>query len=302
VDRIFDHIEKGIQLSRQTGECRRLFHGRGHCFEGLSFLTVDWFPPVLLVTFYKIPDAHWLALFRERIKSCGELVETVVFQYRYQQGAPNECVLGELPQKHYAYEHGLRYALSLDKNQNVGFFLDMANCRQWLASNVNGEKVLNLFSYTCAFSVVAIAANARSVVNVDMAKGALATGRLNHQINDLPLNNVHFFSHNIFKSWGKIRKYGPYQHIVVDPPSYQPGSFDARKDYQKIVNKLPLLMAPGALVLACLNSPELDVCFLRSLFLSSSHFEYVETIKPSDDFPESDIDKGLKTLVFKFTP
>ena len=116
------------------------------------------------------------------------------------------------------------------------------------------------------------------------------------------MNNVHFFSHNIFKSWGKIRKYGPYQRVIVDPPSYQPGSFDAKKDYQKIVNKLPQLMAPGGLVLACLNSPELGVCFLRSSFLDSDCFEHVDTIKSSGDFPERDIDRGLKTLVFKYIP
>ena len=86
--------------------------------------------------------------------------------------------------------------------------------------------VLNLFAYTCAFSVVALQAGARLVVNVDMGQGTMATGQQNHQINGITAG-ASFLVHDIFKAWGKINRSGPYGLVIVDPPSYQKGSFIA---------------------------------------------------------------------------
>ncbi|MBV1928138.1 MAG: class I SAM-dependent methyltransferase, partial [Gammaproteobacteria bacterium] len=135
----------------------------------------------------------------------------------------------------------------------------------------------------------------------DMAKGALNTGRLNHQLNDIDSRSISYLSHDIFKSWGKIRKYGPYDMVIIDPPSFQAGSFNVRKDYQKIVRKLPGLLAPQAQVIACLNSPDLSFDFLRELFKEVGGFIERTVIEPPHSFSESDTDKGLKTLLFEKT-
>ena len=303
---IFDKITVGINDhsgidERVNSDARRLFHGRGHCYDQLGFITVDWFSPLLLVSFFKAPEEGWLDSFKRKfvVFNDVEKIQCVVFQYRYLSRSPCEVLKGEVPDTLNARESGLDFRLAIGKNQNVGFFLDMKNCRQWLKEQAPGKKVLNLFSYTCAFSVVAASAGAKSVVNMDMAKGALSTGKINHKINDLDTRSVFFFAHDIFKSWGKIRKYGPYDCIIVDPPSFQRGSFDARKDYIKIVNKLPQLLAADGLVMACLNSPELDFTFLRELFDRVGGFEEQEVIPVPDSFPEVDKNKGLKTVVFK---
>ena len=159
--------------------------------------------------------------------------------------------------------------------------------------------MLNLFAYTCAFSVVAAEAGAEKVVNVDMAKGALNTGRLNHQLNNIDSRSISCLSHDIFKSWGKIRKYGPYDIVIIDPPNFQAGSFNVRKDYQKIVRKLPGLLAPQAQVIACLNSPDLGFDFLRELFKGAGGFVERKVIAPPQSFSESDANRGLKTLLFE---
>lgn len=78
--------------------------------------------------------------------------------------------------------------------------------REYISSICNDKNVLNLFSYTCAFSVVAINAKAKQVVNVDMAKGALTTGRENHHINNLDTKKVKFMPYDILKSWNRIKK------------------------------------------------------------------------------------------------
>jgi len=297
-------IVESIQRGAKSGiDACRLFHGRGHCYSGLEFVSVDWFSPVLLISLYKEPDAEWLAQFRDAISQFDmhSDIENIILQHRYLQGAPSENLKGNIAGDYYAVEKGLKFQLNFKANQNVGFFLDMAECRQVLRERVIGKSVLNLFAYTCAFSVVAAEAGAAKVVNVDMAKGALNTGRINHQLNDIDNRSVSYLGHDIFKSWGKIRKYGPYDMVIIDPPSFQAGSFNVRKDYQKIIRKLPGLLNPNGHVIACLNSPDLSFDFLCELFADIGGFTEKQVIATPASFPEADADKGLKTLLFERT-
>ncbi|MEZ0152542.1 MAG: class I SAM-dependent methyltransferase [Candidatus Reddybacter sp.] len=297
-------IIQSIQRGAKKGvDACRLFHGRGHCYPGLEFVSVDWFAPVLLISLYKEPDAQWIKQLADELTQLAsdEAIENIILQHRYLKDAPSENLKGDIAGDYYAVEKGLKFRLNFKTNQNVGFFLDMANCRQVLREQAKGKRVLNLFAYTCTFSVVAAEAGAEKVVNVDMAKGALNTGRLNHQLNDIDTRSVSYLSHDIFKSWGKIRKYGPYDRVIIDPPSFQAGSFNVRKDYQKIVRKLPGLLSTQAQVIACLNSPDLSFTFLRELFANIGGFVERQVIAIPASFPEADADKGLKTLLFERT-
>lgn len=122
-------------------------------------------------------------------------------------------------------------------------------------------RVLNLFAYTGAFSVAALQGGAASVVNIDMARGALATAQRNHELNGL--HGASFLPHDIFNSWGRLTRGGPYDLVILDPPSYQKGSFVAEKDYARLIRRLPDLLAPGGHALLCLNSPKLGPAFLQ---------------------------------------
>lgn len=295
-------IIQSIQLGAKKGvDACRLFHGRGHCYPGLEFVSVDWFSPVLLISLYKEPEAQWIKQLVDELTQFDshQAIENIILQHRYLKGAPSENLKGDIAGDYYAVEKGLKFQLNFKTNQNVGFFLDMANCRQVLREQAKGKRVLNLFAYTCAFSVVAAEAGAEKVVNVDMAKGALNTGRFNHQVNNIDTRSISYLSHDIFKSWGKIRKYGPYDMLIIDPPSFQAGSVNVRKDYQKIVRKLPGLLAPQAQVIACLNSPDLNFDFFRELFNEVSGFTERSVIEPPQSFPENDAERGLKTLLFE---
>jgi 23S rRNA (cytosine1962-C5)-methyltransferase len=175
--------------------------------------------------------------------------------------------------------------------------------RIWLEQHAVDKRVLNLFAYTCAFSVVAIAAGAEKVVNVDMSSAALNIGRANHQLNNLAKNKSEYVAENILKSWSRVKKPGPYDLAIIDPPSYQKGSFIAEKDYGKVIRRLPELMPGGGLVLACLNAPELSEGFLRQQFIDQCpQAEFVERVKPHADFPDIDLEQQLKLLVYKIPP
>ena len=279
----------------------RLFHGRGHCFPGLEFVTVDFFQPVLLVILFVEPPADWLTAFSQKIiAQVKPPVDVVILQKRYLQGAPSEILYGTLPDKIYARRGSLRFNLHLAQQQNSGFFLDMEPGRCWLEEQAYGKRVLNLFAYTCAFSVVAIAAGAEKVVNVDMSSAALNLGRTNHQLNNLEKQRSEFLAEDILKSWGRIKKRGPYDLVLIDPPSYQKGSFVAEKDYAKVIRRLPELMPDGGLVLACLNAPELNEDFLKQQFAAQCPESiFVRRLEPHSGFPDANPDRQLKLLVFR---
>ncbi|MBE8717104.1 class I SAM-dependent methyltransferase [Cellvibrio polysaccharolyticus] len=286
-------------------DSRRLFHGRGQCFAGLEFICVDYFQPVILMTCFREPPAGFVEALSNGLQPLVQpgLFDTLVVQHRYQQGAPADVLFGELPGQPLANRQGLQFLLSLSSRQNTGFFLDMEPGRAWLAQHAHGKRILNLFAYTCAFSVVAVAAGASRVVNVDMSRSALETGRRNHQVNDLPGERSEFMTENILKSWGRIRRKGPYDLVIIDPPSYQPGSFVALKDYVRVIRRIPELMPDGGLVLACLNAPEVGTAFLESAFAEACPgSELITRLEPSADFPDVDAEQQLKLLVFQYQP
>lgn len=218
-------------------EFKRLFHGRGGLYEGFEFLTVDSIDRVLYVAFFSEIDKSLECKLLKSIKKFFDNKRWVciVLQRRYLPKAPSEVIYGNLPESTYAHEEGLKYELNLCLNQNIGFSPDMKAGRKYIKQKAKSKKILNLFSYTCAFSVAAMAGGAKSVVNVDMAKGALTRGRKNHHLNNISTDNVQFMPYNILKSWSRIKKAGPYDMIIIDPPSFQKGSFAASKDYEKII-------------------------------------------------------------------
>jgi len=279
----------------------RVFHGRGGCFPGLEWCCVDihW-PAVLVILFREPPDGFSAALqeaLQPRMESLG--LSVLLFQSRYLPGAPYRLGLGEVPENLTARRHELRFHLSL-RQQNPGFFLDMEPGRQWLESRCSGKRVLNLFAYTCAFSVVAQAAGASGVVNVDMSSRSLAVGRDNHRLNGQPTDTIEFLAENILKSWSRIRRRGPFDIILLDPPSFQKGSFVATRDYAKVLRRLGDLAAPEARVLVCLNAPELNEDYLRQLVADncpSGVFE--QRLEGHPDFPDLTSGRKLKLLVYR---
>lgn len=298
MDIIFDLLEH----AEVTPEFQRIFHGRGESYPGLEFITVDSIGAILSVAFYAEPEAGFETEFTNRLKDLAgkKSWNCIVIQKRFLQGFPSEVIYGELPEEPFALENGLKYALNLSANRNSGFFPDMVIGREFIRKSAKGKRVLNLFSYTCSFSVVAIAGGAEKVVNVDMSKGALSTGRKNHHINDISTENVQFMPYNILKSWNRIKKAGPYDIIIIDPPTFQKGSFAASKDYVKIVRRLSELTSENATVLAALNSPHHDCQFLKDIFAENApELELVERLPNSPQFPSKNEERALKNLIYK---
>ncbi|SFV69194.1 Methyltransferase [hydrothermal vent metagenome] len=293
------HITKNS--SNAGSEFTRVFHGRGGVYEGLRHLTIDSIDTILSVALYfqEANEEEIITMLEDFVKN-SQKYTTLVVQRRYIKGAPSEVLLGEVPDDLYILENGMKLKLNLLSNKNSYYFPDMKNGRAFVRQHAKGKRILNLFAYTCAFSVAAKFGDADSVVNVDMSKGALKIGMANHSLNNLDPRGVSFLPYNILKSFSALKKKGPYDMIIIDPPSFQRGSFEATKDYQKIIKRLPELAAEQCTIVACLNSPELSTDFLISMmeeFAPTFHFE--KRLENLASFQSNDEEKSLKNLIFK---
>ncbi len=287
-------------LKNKSIDFKRVFHGRGNFYDDFNYLVVDSINDILMATLFEEVDVD---IQKEIIKILDEVYatkgfKTLIIQRRYKKDNLYEIVRGKIPENPIAYENGLKYSLNFS-NQNIGIFPDMKNGRSFIKEISKDKNVLNLFSYTCAFSVSAISAGASKVVNVDMAKNALTTGRTNHHLNNLDTKKVKFMPYDILKSWSRIKKEGPYDIIIIDPPSLQKGSFEASKDYEKIIRRLNELAASKCTILSCLNAPELDSEFIKQKFLEfAPSFNFVKKVENVEEFVTNNEEKSLKNLIF----
>ena len=288
-------------------DSRRLFHGRGHYYPGLDHVCVDSYHPAILVTLFEESEGE--EVLAEQLWSLVQPLgyTGLAVQRRYQRGAPIAWQCGEPVEAPVAYRRGLKFPLTFDR-QNVGFFLDIEPGRQWLeqrvqerAGKVESLKLLNLFSFTCAFSVVARAAGELEVLNVDLNKGVLKRGQANHQINNLASKGIRFLAMDALRDFKRYDRRGPFQLVVVDPPTRQRGSFDAAENYARQLELLPACLADEADLLLVLNSPAHSEQYFRGLIEAANPgYSVVERLPQNPDFPDSDPDAALKMLHVKF--
>jgi 23S rRNA (cytosine1962-C5)-methyltransferase len=295
LDIVIDHIRFPIKNSEQA---QRLFHGRGHAYDGLHHVTIDWLPPVVLITLFTPENALSIETLADQLQLKLPNCKTIQLQHRYELQGPIDVIRGEEINQLVIEENKLKYQIQLGKSRNTGLFLDMSNGRKWTQEHSKGKRVLNLFSYTCGFSIASIAGGASCVVNIDMSSAALSVGRENHRLNQHDLSKVKFEKLNIFKSFGRLKKRGPFDLLICDPPTLQKGSVDIIRDYPKIMRRLGEFMAPNATLMLCLNAPELDRDFLiENMKLHAPNYHFTEEIKPPEVYIDAQ-DKGLKVLAF----
>ena len=262
-------------------DAQRLFHGRGGLYQGWEQVNIEIYPPVLWVIIYQQMDEthlqQWLTGVKPQCDALG--LEAIYIQRRYEKGNPVEIFFGTdsyLDTDFKVTEAGLSYWVNLGRNQNSGLFLDMSNGRQWMREHAQDKAVLNLFSYTCSLGIAAAAGGANSVVNIDMAKGAIKRGQQNLALNnDVACQRNTFIAQDIFKMIKKLTQKGPFDLLIADPPSFQSKAFDVRRDYEKLLTKLKPALADNAQLVLCLNSPALGEAFLHEL---------VETVFPDARF------------------
>ncbi len=283
-----------------TREPSRLLHRPGD-------LVLDYYPPLLILILYAHRGEGEIASLADRLEEFYP-GHPLLIQDRSVRPFAVAGKRGKVPEEMIVTEGGLEYRLNPYRGQNMGFFIDMRDGRR-IVRELAGERkggeefrVLNLFAYTCTFSVAALAAGATKVVNIDMNRNSLDVGRQNHRLNHSRLPGGYggqalFLPHDIFKSFGKLRREGPYRLIIADPPPSQRGSFDLRRDYPRLLRRLPEMLDGKGRLLLSLNSPEMDWEEFEALVEGELPRFALERISPPGDFKPREEGRGLKLLL-----
>eukprot|EP00980_Cylindrotheca_fusiformis_P010778 scaffold2441_cov105-Cylindrotheca_fusiformis.AAC.4 len=309
---LFKAIQEIVPSDVSTSsEATRIFHGRGGCFPGCDHLTLDLFPPVVLLTSHKIElSHHTVASIHDatRLRYSGANF-SFVYQYRNDTGSDTQLLSGEIPKPHVVTENGMKFLVNLLSSKNHGIFLDMANGRTWVRQNTRDCNVLNMFAYTCGFSVAALSGGASQVVNIDMAAGPMKNGKRNHELNGLV--GARFLTHNIFKTWGKLRKLGTSEatfHSLCfagrlyaqDTSIPMLTARSLRYHHCRSAKRLPDLLTDNGNVLLCLNAPSLDTTWLNEqVGKEAPQLDFVERVPNPAQFQSTDPERALKVMLYK---
>lgn len=174
--------------------------------------------------------------------------------------APNasrRITSNEFPQHWIASEGAARYILRCDRGQAPGLFLDQRENRQQVAASSRDARVLNLFAYTCSFSVVAGLGQASQIVSVDASGPFLDWGRENFQLNGLERPQDIFWKGDVRDFLKLARKRAErYDLIVLDPPTFSRSRnrpFNVKNELANLAKECFELLTAEGRMLVCTN-------------------------------------------------
>lgn len=179
---------------------------------------------------------------------------------------PAALIAGEEPGEITVQENGLSYLVEPAGGYSSGLFLDQRLNRQWV-TGLAAKRMLNLFAYTCSFTVCAASVGAQTC-SVDASKRVLATGRGNLELNGIdPAAGHRFLADDAMKVVPRLLKRSEmFDLIVLDPPTF--GRADGRvfrieKDLPVLVRNCFELLEPGGSLLVSCNYAEWDAKALQ---------------------------------------
>jgi len=167
-------------------------------------------------------------------------------------------------------ENGLRYSIDFSAGYSQGIFLDQRDNRQRVREVAIGLRVLNTFSYTCAFGVAAAAGGAKTV-NVDLSRRYLEWGRTNYERNALLSEDHEFIYGDVFEWFGRFQKKGrTFDLIVLDPPTFSrprrsSQDFRVKDHYGDLVAQALGCLASDGRLLCATNYRAINKAQFRSL-------------------------------------
>ena len=146
-------------------------------------------------------------------------------------------------------ENGLRLLANLYDGQKTGLFLDHRDNRQTVARFTASQRVLNLFSYTGAFSLYALRGEASHITSVDIAPAATEDAKRNFALNGFDPDAHTFLSTDVFTLLAEyVKRREQFGFVVLDPPSLarnKKSRFAALRAYTKLNAQALRCISPG---------------------------------------------------------
>lgn len=252
----------------------RLFNGEG---DGIGGLIIDRYADYAVFSWYNETlyqkKAELLTAFRtvypdiigayEKIRfSTKDLPES---QFLYGEQAPEPLLVTE---------NGVQFATYLNEGLMTGIFLDQKEVRGRLVDGFAvGKTVLNMFSYTGAFSVAAAMGGAVATTSVDLAKRSLPKTTEQFEVNHLNLAAQKIIVMDVFDYFKYASRKGlSYDMIILDPPSFARNKkrvFSVAKNYGELVkDSIDILTDKGTLI-ASTNAANLSLAKYQKMVITA---------------------------------
>ncbi|EIA6621212.1 class I SAM-dependent rRNA methyltransferase [Enterococcus faecalis] len=252
----------------------RLFNGEG---DGIGGVVIDRYADYAVFSWYNETlyqkKAELLTAFRtvypdivgayEKIRfSTKDLPES---QFLYGEQAPEPLLVTE---------NGVQFATYLNEGLMTGIFLDQKEVRGRLVDGFAvGKTVLNMFSYTGAFSVAAAMGGAVATTSVDLAKRSLPKTTEQFEVNHLNLAAQKIIVMDVFDYFKYASRKGlSYDMIILDPPSFARNKkkvFSVAKNYGELVkDSIDILTDKGTLI-ASTNAANLSLAKYQKMVITA---------------------------------
>ncbi|MFS9275590.1 class I SAM-dependent rRNA methyltransferase [Streptococcus mitis] len=236
----------------------RLFNQEGDGFGGL---TVDLYGDYAVFSWYNSYVYQIRKVISEAFRQVFPEVLGTYEKIRF-KGLDYESahVYGqEAPDFFTVLENGVLYQVFMNDGLMTGIFLDQHEVRGSLVDGLAmGKSLLNMFSYTAAFSVAAAMGGASQTTSVDLAKRSRELSQAHFQANGISTDDHRFIVMDVFEYFKYAKRKGlTYDVIVLDPPSFarnKKQTFSVAKDYHKLISQSLEILNLGGIIVASTNA------------------------------------------------
>ncbi len=236
----------------------RLFNQEGDGFGGL---TVDLYGDYAVFSWYNSYVYQIRKVISEAFRQVFPEVLGAYEKIRF-KGLDYESahVYGqEAPDFFTVLENGVLYQVFMNDGLMTGIFLDQHEVRGSLVDGLAmGKSLLNMFSYTAAFSVAAAMGGASQTTSVDLAKRSRELSEAHFQANGISTDDHRFIVMDVFEYFKYAKRKGlTYDVIVLDPPSFarnKKQTFSVAKDYHKLISQSLEILNPEGIIIASTNA------------------------------------------------
>ncbi len=281
-------------LKAEATDAYRIFGGAP---EGIEGLFIDRFGSTVVLTTY--PDKCRIDV-AEMADECLALSGVTGVYHKPFVADRSRTLLGEhllsprplcgveSPAEYAILEKGVRFLIRPYDGFSVGLFLDQRENRHFLAQGVRGKRVLNLFAYTCGFSV-ACAGGGAETVSVDISKKHLEWGKRNFETNEISLEPHLFFQEDALQFLQRAKKRGDrYDRVIIDPPTFSRGprgTFSVLRDFIELIQaSLDILSSGGDLFFSTNHSDWSEMKLLERVCESFPEIQLGDLPRLPDDF------------------
>ena len=295
-ERIQDALQKRAHyFQHDETTAFRVFNSEG---DGIGGITIDYYDGYYVIQWYSQGIYSFKEYIVESLRRFTEfkgIYEKKRFDTKGKYIEDDDFVedqKGEFPI--IVKENGVNFAVNLNDGAMVGVFLDQRDVRKTIRDRyAKGKTVVNMFSYTGAFSVFAALGGAKKTTSVDLANRSRAKTIEQFSVNGIDYEAQDIIVEDVFKYFKYARrKELKFDMVILDPPSFAKSkkfTFSAAKDYTNLLKESIAITEKDGIIVASTNCSLFGMDKFKSFIdmackEMNQRYKIVEEFSLPDDF------------------